>query len=137
MPRRFGVLLLALASASATSLDLRVVDRVSPACDPERETSLSLLAVVVDHDGQPMAGVEVSVEYEKRPREVRTSRTDAQGRAEFRLSREGSVRVRAATTGFARSTAERVRVQMGCLAGVLLPMQIEVPSDYISSRSGR
>ncbi len=59
--------------------------------------------------------------------------TDTNGQARFVLSADAEVRLGAQYVGFATSVAERVKVKLGCMSGVTLPLQVEPPRDTISN----
>lgn len=116
---------------------LQVVDTVRPACDPEGGGVPTLLVRVVDHEGSPMQGIAIEATLASGEGERDVGESDERGELRLQVEAEGDYRVAAAFTGFFTSVADRVHMRRGCLAAVMLPMQIDVPEDYLTSAQGK
>jgi hypothetical protein len=129
-----AVLILALSCGmTAQAPVLRIVDRVQPVCGAGADDSKAIVVVhVLSVQAQPMDGVTVTLATKRRDIAMQML-TDTNGQARFVLSADAEVRLGAQHVGFATSVAERVKVKLGCMSGVTLPLQVEPPRDTISN----
>jgi len=138
MSRVIGTAIVWLVSGVTLAGSLDIVKSVEPVCDPEAKGPPRLVVHVLDHEGNPMEGIVVEA-VDSRGQLKRGGKTDRQGvaRIEFDTEVRGEIRVKAAFTGFSTSVAERVHVRKGCLTGLTLPMQMEVPRNPLTNGDGR
>jgi hypothetical protein len=87
----------------------------------------------MDATGDTHDGAVVSLRWLKGKGKPQEAKTDSQGRVRFELDTDGEVRVTATFVGFDVSSAERVRVKVGSMTGVLLPLQVGAVKEIISA----
>jgi hypothetical protein len=128
----------ALSETAPRQRTLRIVANVRPVCDPEQTGPARLVVHVLDHEGRPLEGIHVTAGRSHARPGSHTAKTDPQGVARFDFPRNGDdeIAVAAAFRGFFTSVAHRVHIRGGCLAGITLPMQIEVPKDHLTIGDG-
>jgi hypothetical protein len=122
------------ASVMAQPRIVRVADGISPIRGGDSHHAV-LLVQVMDHTGFTSDGATVSLRWSKGKGKPQEAKTDSQGRVRFELDTDGEIRVTATFVGFDISSAERVRVKVGSMTGVLLPMQVANVKEIISARS--
>jgi hypothetical protein len=122
---QFGVASARSPKANVIVSDVRGIP-ASPPSDPR------VLAIIVDHEGQPLEGIAVSV-MTNDGKGAATGATDAQGRALLSVAVVGRVTIRASHVGFITAEARRVALERSNLTAVALPLQVAEVTDPITS----
>jgi hypothetical protein len=91
-----------------------------------------VLAIVVDHEGQPLQRIPVTV-TRRDGASAATGTTDADGRVILQVPVVGQVTVRASHVGFVPAEARLVDVRASSLAAVALPLEVAQVNDPITS----
>jgi hypothetical protein len=120
------------ASVVAQPRTVRVADGISSINGVDSHHAV-LLVQVMDATGFTSDGATVSIRWSKDKGKPQTAKTDSQGRVRFELDTDGEVRVTATFVGFDISAAEHVRLKVGRMTGVLLPIQVGVVKEVISA----
>jgi hypothetical protein len=127
-----SVLAVTSTGVMAQPRTVRVADGISAIGGADSHHAV-LLVQVMDATGDTHDGATVSLRWSKGKGKPQEAKTDRQGVVRFELDTDGEVRVTATFVGFDISVAEHVRVKVGSMTGVLLPIQVGEVKEIISA----